>query len=58
MDSVSLYIGSSKAVLKNIQIHTDFMKTFENVYGNIGQDMIVEFNKMTMNFVDMNLQFE
>jgi clan AA aspartic protease (TIGR02281 family) len=58
IDSATLYVGPRKAVMKNIQIHTDFNKTFENEYGNIGQDLIAQFDKMTMNFVDMSLQFE
>lgn len=58
MDSCELYIGTQKSNLENIHVHTEFMETFKDVYGNLGQDLISQFNKMTLNFQDMSLKFE
>ena len=58
LDSVVLFIGEKKAILHDVQVLTAHMKTFENKYGNIGQDLISQSDKMAMNFVDMNIQFE
>ena len=34
------------------------LQDHETVYGNIGQDLIKQFNKMTMNFDKMFIKFD
>lgn len=58
IDSTQLFIGSKKAVFDKIHVHTNLNETFEDVYGNLGQDLIRQFNSMTLNFEDMYLVFE
>lgn len=58
LDSCELHIGDQKAMLEKIHVHTELNKTFEDVYGNLGQDLIRQFNCMTLNFDDMYLKFE
>lgn len=44
--------------LKNIELFKELISTDEKVYGNIGQDLIGSFDKMTLNFKDMYIRFE
>jgi len=44
--------------LKNIQLLKEKIKEDETVYGNIGRDLIQQFNKMTINFERMLIKFE
>jgi predicted aspartyl protease len=57
-NTISLFIGKEKAVLSNIDIHNSHNHTFEDVYGNLGQDLIRQFDRMTLNFESMYLKFE
>ena len=51
MDSIQLKIGKSEAVLKNIQLHKENIKTdVSNFYGNLGQDFIKQFDLMIVFF--------
>lgn len=58
LDNTNLFIGAQKAVLNSIHVHTQINETFDGVYGNLGQDLISQFDLMTMNFQDMYLKFE
>ncbi len=58
IDTCDLLIGDQKASFESIHVHTGFNVTFEDVYGNLGQDLIKQFDKMTLNFDDMYLKFE
>lgn len=55
---VNLYIGSKKATLKDITVHTTPSYKGQPYYGNIGQDVINQFDEMTLNFKDMYLSFQ
>lgn len=55
---VEITIGSSIARLENPGIDTKNNTTFENVYGNIGQDLIGQFDEMTLNFKNMTIEFK
>ena len=46
------------AVLEDIQVLKEKIKKDEKVYGNIGQDLIQQFNTMTLNFDQMFIKFE
>ncbi|BAX82095.1 hypothetical protein ALGA_3803 [Labilibaculum antarcticum] len=46
------------AALKDIQVLKEKIKEDETVYGNIGQDLIQQFNTMTLNFDKMFIRFE
>lgn len=58
LDSTSIFIGDNMAVLKGSYVHTNHMETFKDVYGNLGQDLIKQFNSMTLNFEDMYMKFD
>lgn len=44
--------------LKNIQLLTENIEENDYLYGNIGQDVIKQFNKMTLNFRQMFIRFD
>ncbi|MBK1897217.1 retropepsin-like aspartic protease [Chryseobacterium paridis] len=50
-------ILGKKVVLKDVSVLKDRINK-ETVYGNIGQDVIRQFNKMTMNFDHMFIKFD
>lgn len=56
--SKDLDILGKKAQLTEIQLLKEKIKENENVYGNIGQDVIKQFNKMTLNFNKMFIRFD
>lgn len=47
-----------KLTLDNVQVLIDKIKDEENVYGNIGQDLIRQFDVMTLNFEQMFIRFD
>ncbi|WP_333863305.1 retropepsin-like aspartic protease [Sphingobacterium sp.] len=53
----TFHIGDKPIVIKNISLLKSKIKN-ETVYGNIGQDIIRKFYKMTLNFKDMFIHFE
>jgi len=49
IDSMELTIAGSKAMIYDIEAHTDFIyKDPEKVYGNLGQDYLLQFEKMVI----------
>jgi len=59
MDSINLYIGDKKAILKNVGIHINpIYKHKQKFYGNLGQDLITQFKEMVLNFEDMYIAFK
>ena len=58
IDEIKLQIGEQQALLKGVHVYTQPSKTFEGVYGNLGQDLIEQFDIMTMNFDEMYLSFD
>lgn len=51
-------INGKEVTLKNVQVLKEKIKKSETVYGNIGQDLIRQFNSMTLNFEKMFIRFE
>lgn len=56
--NASLRILDKTVELKDIQMVKDKIKPDETVYGNIGQDVIRQFDKMTINFDQMYIRFD
>jgi predicted aspartyl protease len=56
--SVNINILDKEITLKDIQLLKEKIKNSETVYGNIGQDLIKQFHKMTMNFDRMFIKFD
>lgn len=54
----SFSIGKKVVNVKDITLLTKKIKEDENVYGNIGQDLIRKFDKMILNFDQMFIKFE
>lgn len=54
----SFNILDKKITLKDIQLLKEKRKNDETVYGNIGQDLIRQFDKMTLNFDHMFINFD
>lgn len=52
----TFHIGDKPIALKKINLLKSKIKN-ETVYGNIGQDIIRQFSKMTLNFKDMFIHF-
>ncbi len=51
-------IMGKTVTLKDIDLLKEKRDKEENVYGNIGQDLIRQFNKMTLNFDKMFIKFD
>lgn len=51
-------IYDKQAKLKGVKVLVDKIKDDETVYGNIGQDLIKQFSKMTLNFDKMFVKFD
>lgn len=51
-------IGGKEILLTNVDLLKDKIKENESCYGNIGQDLIQEFDTMIMNFSQMFIKFE
>lgn len=56
--TVNINIFDKEAILKDITLLKEKVTDSETVYGNIGQDLIKQFNKMTMNFDRMFIKFD
>ena len=51
-------VSGKEIILKDVTLLMDKIKEDEDVYGNIGQDLIGQFSKMTLNFDRMFIEFE
>lgn len=52
-------INSRKLTIENVQVHTEKIDEKDDLYyGNIGQDVIKQFNNMTINFEQMFIRFD
>ncbi|MGI8468571.1 MAG: aspartyl protease family protein [Pyrinomonadaceae bacterium] len=59
LKDVSLEIGGKTAHFPKINLIAEvFNDQAKNFYGNLGQDLIKQFNKMTLDFDTMSLTFE
>jgi hypothetical protein len=56
--SYEFEILDKKAKLENVKLLKEKIKEDEKVYGNIGQDLITQFQKMTLNFERMFIKFD
>jgi predicted aspartyl protease len=56
--SETFNILGKEVTLENIQLLKEKVSETETVYGNIGQDLIRRFNKMTINFSHMFIKFD
>lgn len=52
-------VNGKKIEIKDVMVFKDTLREHEaNFYGNIGQDLIGKFEKMTLNFEEMFIHFE
>lgn len=51
-------LAGKSVTLKNVDVITDDLNEEQGIFGNIGQDVIGQFNAMTLNFEKMFLRFE
>lgn len=56
--SQTFTIGKKEVSLENVNLLTEKISESETVYGNIGQDIIQQFDTMILNFNQMFIQFE
>ena len=59
INDINLKIADSSAVLNKIEVHIEKIKQDKvELYGNIGQDYITQFNKMILSFEHSSIVFE
>lgn len=58
LDDIVLSIGNAKANLDNVRLIAEEIKEKDNYfYGNLGQDVINQFDEMIINFESMYIEF-
>lgn len=58
LDKITLTIGNSNAKLKKVRLVAEEIKEDDNYfYGNIGQDVVSQFDDMVINFKSMYIDF-
>jgi predicted aspartyl protease len=55
---VTFLIVDKEVQLKEVQLLSDDIKENNSLYGNIGQDVIRQFNRVTLNFKQMFIRFD
>ena len=58
LKNVRLKIGGRELTIPSMAALTDKLSFIENCDGNLGQDVLMHFNKLILNFEDMYLAFE
>ncbi|HTI08678.1 MAG TPA: pepsin/retropepsin-like aspartic protease family protein [Puia sp.] len=59
IDAFTLTIGSKTVTLPKVSVHMDpIPNSTEKFYGNLGQDIVVQFPEMILNFESMYLDFK
>ncbi len=58
LKDVQLKIGGQEMNIPNIVVLTDKLSYLENYDGHLGQDVLMHFNKLTLNFREMCLSFD
>jgi predicted aspartyl protease len=59
MKDIRLTVGSKTAILNKVTVHRDPIPNVnEVVYGNLGQDLMQQFNEMILNFDSMYIDFK
>jgi hypothetical protein len=56
LPSVELYLGDKKIVLDSVDVLSEKVYAGESFYGNIGQDVISQFQGLVLNFRDMYIK--
>ena len=56
LPSVTLFLGSKRAVLDSVDVLSEKVFEGETFYGNIGQDFIAQFQELILNFRDMYIK--
>src|SRR5690606_26278597 len=52
-------INNKEVIIENVQLYTETLGEKDKLYyGNIGQDVIKQFSKMTINFESMFIKFD
>ncbi|MFI5154278.1 MAG: aspartyl protease family protein [Chitinophagales bacterium] len=58
LKDIPLLIGSKTAILKKVEVHEDSIpNTHYKFYGNLGQDVMEQFDEMILNFESMYIEF-
>ncbi len=58
LKNVPLNIGGQEMTIPTIVVLTDKLSYLTNYDGHLGQDILMHFNKLTLNFEDMYLSFD
>jgi predicted aspartyl protease len=58
LENFLLKIGSRELTLPTISVETEEFSFTKNFDGNLGQDVLMHFNQLILNFTDMFLAFE
>jgi len=58
LENFSIKVGSKAATLKQVSVHKDPIPNLnEKFYGNLGQDIMTQFEETILNFEDMYVDF-
>ena len=58
LKNVPLKIGGQEIAVPSIKVLTEKLMFLTNYDGHLGQDVLIHFNKLTLNFGDMYLSFD
>ncbi|HVU58462.1 MAG TPA: retropepsin-like aspartic protease [Puia sp.] len=59
VENFAIRIGNKTATLKEVSVHKDPIPNLnEKFYGNLGQDIMTQFEEMILNFQDMYVDFK
>lgn len=58
LKNIPLKIGGQKMTVPTIIVLTDELSYLTNYDGHLGQDILMSFNKLTLNFKEMSLSFD
>jgi hypothetical protein len=59
LDSFDIKVGSKSAALKQVSVHKEPIPNLnEKFYGNLGQDLMTQFEETILNFQDMYIDFK
>jgi len=58
LNNVQLKIGGQQMTIPTIKVLTEKLSYLEKYDGHLGQDVLMSFNKLTLNFEDMCLSFD
>jgi len=59
LENFAIRVGSETATLKQVSVHKDPIPNLnEKFYGNLGQDIMTQFEETILNFQDMYVDFK